>query len=139
MWVTWGLTALAGEPGRGEVVPGTRGSEGAEAGCGFRMCQAGPERLREAHTQQILIVFKPRASLVAQIVKNPPAMWENGVPFLGWEDSPGGGHGNPLQYSCLENPQGQRSLAGYSPGGRKESDATGAEHNMYFFKPLQQQ
>ena len=22
----------------------------------------------------------------------------------GWEDSPGGGHGNPLQYSCLENP-----------------------------------
>ena len=28
------------------------------------------------------------------------------------EDSPGGGHGNPLQYSCLENPHGQRSLAG---------------------------
>ena len=26
--------------------------------------------------------------------------------------SPGGGHGNPLQYSCLENPHGQRSLAG---------------------------
>ena len=24
--------------------------------------------------------------------------------------SPGGGHGNPLQYSCLENPHGQRSL-----------------------------
>ena len=29
--------------------------------------------------------------------------------------SPGGGHGNPLQYSCLENPHGQGSLAGYSP------------------------
>ena len=29
--------------------------------------------------------------------------------------SPGGGHGNPLQYSSLENPHGQRSLAGYSP------------------------
>ena len=28
---------------------------------------------------------------------------------------PGGGHGNPLQYSCLENANGQRSLAGYSP------------------------
>ena len=28
--------------------------------------------------------------------------------------SPGGGHGNPLQYSCLENPHGQRCLAGYS-------------------------
>ena len=35
---------------------------------------------------------------------------------------PGGGHGNPLQYSCLENPHGQRSLVGYSPWGRKESD-----------------
>ena len=31
--------------------------------------------------------------------------------------TPGGGHGNPLQYPCLENPHGQRSLAGYSPWG----------------------
>ena len=38
--------------------------------------------------------------------------------------SPGGGHGNPLQYSCLENPQGQRSLVGYSPRGHTESDTT---------------
>ena len=37
---------------------------------------------------------------------------------------PGGGHGNPLQYSCLENPHGQRSLVGYSPWGHKESDMT---------------
>ena len=29
--------------------------------------------------------------------------------------SPGGGHGNPLQYACLENSHGQRSLAGYTP------------------------
>ena len=35
------------------------------------------------------------------------------IPGLG--RSPGGGHGNPLQYSFLENPHGQRSLAGYSP------------------------
>ena len=28
--------------------------------------------------------------------------------------SPGGGHGNPLQYSCMENPHGKRSLVGYS-------------------------
>ena len=40
------------------------------------------------------------------------------------ERSPGGGHGNPLQYSCLENPHGQRNLAGYSPGSHKESDMT---------------
>ena len=44
------------------------------------------------------------ASLVAQMIKNPPAMWETWVRYLGWEDSPGGGHGNSLQYSCLENP-----------------------------------
>ena len=38
--------------------------------------------------------------------------------------SPGGEHGNPLQYSCLENPDGPRSLVGYSPWGLKESDTT---------------
>ena len=40
-----------------------------------------------------------RASQVAQVVKNLLAMWE--IPGLG--RSPGGGHGNPLQYSCLKN------------------------------------
>ena len=35
------------------------------------------------------------------------------IPGLG--RSPGEGNGNPLQYSCLENPYGQRSLVGYSP------------------------
>jgi len=44
------------------------------------------------------------------------------IPGLG--RSPGGGHGNPLHYSCLENPHGQRCLAGYSPWCRKESDTT---------------
>ena len=42
----------------------------------------------------------------------------------GLRRSPGGEHGNPLQYSCLKNPHGQRSLAGYSPWGHKESDMT---------------
>ena len=36
--------------------------------------------------------------------------------------SPGEGYGNLLQCSCLENPHGQRSLAGYSPWGCKELD-----------------
>ena len=44
------------------------------------------------------------------------------IPGLG--RSPRGGHGNPPKYSCLENPCGQRSLAGYSPEGCKESDTT---------------
>ena len=104
--------------------------------------------------------YRYRASLIAQLVKNPPAMQETLVQFLGWEDplekgrvptpvflgfpcssagkestrnagdlnlipglgrSPGGGHGIPVQYSCLENPHGQRRLVGYSPWGHKES------------------
>ena len=64
------------------------------------------------------------ASLVAQIVKNPPTMLETWVRYLGWERSLGGRHGNPLQSSCLENPHGQRSLAGYSPWDHKELDTT---------------
>ena len=44
------------------------------------------------------------ASLVAQMVKNLPAMWETWGSIPGLGGSPGGGHGNPLQYSCLENP-----------------------------------
>ena len=44
------------------------------------------------------------------------------IPGLG--KSPGGEDGNPLLYSCLENPHGQRSLVGYSPRGSKELDMT---------------
>ena len=38
------------------------------------------------------------------MVKNPPAMQETLGLIPGLGRSPGGGHGNPLQYSCLENP-----------------------------------
>jgi len=44
------------------------------------------------------------------------------IPGLG--KSPGGRHGNPLKYSCLENPHRQKSLVNYSPWGRKELDMT---------------
>ena len=40
------------------------------------------------------------------------------------EKSLRGGHGNPLQYSCLKNPHGQRIPAVYSPWGCKVSDTT---------------
>ena len=56
--------------------------------------------------------------------KESPAMQETLGLIPGLGRSPRGGHGNPLQYSCLENPHGQRSLAGYSPWGRKESYMT---------------
>ena len=42
----------------------------------------------------------------------------------GLRRSPGGGHGNPFQYSSLKNPHGEQSLEGYSPWGCKESDTT---------------
>ena len=55
-------------------------------------------------------------------VKNPHAMagdardsWS--IPRCG--RPPGGGNGNPLQHSCLEDPMGERGLVGYSPRGRK--------------------
>ena len=44
------------------------------------------------------------------------------IPRVG--KSPGGGHGDLLQYSCLEYPHGQRSLVGYSPLGHKELGTT---------------
>ena len=44
------------------------------------------------------------------------------IPGLG--RSPRGGHGNPLQYSYLENPHGQRKLVGPRPWGHTESDTT---------------
>ena len=44
--------------------------------------------------------------------------------IAGLKRSPGGGHGSPLRYSCLEHPHGQRGLAGYSAWSRRESDAT---------------
>ena len=41
--------------------------------------------------------------MVAQTVKNLPAMWEIQAQSLGWERLPGEGKGYSLQYSCLEN------------------------------------
>ena len=55
--------------------------------------------------------------------------------------SSGGGHSNPLQYSCLGNPHGQRSQVGYSPSmgsqraGHDWSDLAGV-HRWVFHQPL---
>ena len=46
------------------------------------------------------VIKSERASLVAQLVKNPPAMQETPVRFLGWENPIGEGISYPLQYSC---------------------------------------
>ena len=59
------------------------------------------------------------ASQVLLVVKNLPANADAGS-IPGLESSPGGGDGNPLQYSCLENPM-DRGPHG-SPWGHKQSD-----------------
>ena len=61
------------------------------------------------------------------VVKNPPANAKGArdtgsIPGLG--RSPGGGNGNPLQYSCLENSMDRGAWRGYSPWGHKELDMT---------------
>ena len=73
----------------------------------------------------ILYVTQPKAgSPGGSVVKNLPAnagdSGDSGwIPGLG--RSPGGGNGNPLQYSCLENPM-NRGLAGSNSQGCEESD-----------------
>ena len=66
-------------------------------------------------------------SQMALVVKNPHANAgdvRDAGSIPGSRRSPGGGHADPLQYSCLENPVDRQSLAGYSPWGRKDSDMT---------------
>ena len=88
----------------------------------------------------MIILIHAWTSLVAQTVKRLSTMQETRVRSLGWEDplekemaihlipelgrSPGGGNGNPLQDYLPGKSHGQRSLVGYSPWGRKESDTT---------------
>ena len=65
------------------------------------------------------------ASQVAPVVKNLPANTgdiRDAGSIPGLKRSPKGGHGYPLHYSCLDNPQGQRNLVGHSLQGRKELD-----------------
>ena len=65
-------------------------------------------------------------SLVAQMVKNLPAMWETQLRSLGQEDPLGKGmatHSSILVFLPGEF-HGQRKLMGYSPWGRKELDMT---------------
>ena len=60
---------------------------------------------------------------MAQRVKNLPGKWETQVQSLGWEDSLEEGTAT-TPVSLPGESHGQRSLVGYSPWGRKESDMT---------------
>ena len=61
------------------------------------------------------------------MVKNPPANAEttgDASSFPGWGRSPGGGHGNPLQHSCLGNPMDREALRATVYGVAKELGET---------------
>ena len=73
-------TCSAGEPG---LIPGSGRSPGE--GMGYLLQYSW-------------------TSLMTQTVNNPPAIRELRARLLEWEDSLKEGMGNPLQYSCLENP-----------------------------------
>ena len=51
------------------------------------------------------------------VLKDPPVNAKDVGLIPGSGKSPGRGNGNPLQYSCLENPHGQKSLVGLQPMG----------------------
>ena len=75
------------------------------------------------------------ASLIAQLVKNLPAVQETWVQFLGWEDPLEGSYwnGNPFQYSCLENPIDRRAWRATVHGVARESDMTLWLNNLHHY------
>ena len=65
------------------------------------------------------------------VVKNPPTNAGDVGLVLGSGRSPAEGNISSLQYSCLENLHGQRSLADYSPWGHRELDMTEHTHTFH--------
>ena len=83
----------------------------------------------ELFCKMSILLAVPRASQMVLFVKNPFAnagdIRDMGS-ISGLGRPPGGGHGNPLQYSCLKNLHGQRSLEGYSSQSCNELHMTEA-------------
>ena len=94
------------------TIMATQGERASREDDFLKSCVVEDMRLELAFKYLVVGIFW--ASLVAQSVKTPPAVRVDLSSIPGLGRSPGGGHGNPLQYPCLENPHGQRSLSGYS-------------------------
>ena len=73
-----------------------------------------------------LLVFprRPRGFPGGSVVMNPPASAEDAGLIPGLGRSPGEGNGNPLQYSCLENPMYREAWQATLHGVAKESGTT---------------
>ena len=91
-------------------------SAGNESACSARDCYSIPGSGRSPGEGIGYPLHYSWASLVAQMVKNPPAVWETWVCLIpGCEDPLEEGAWQPTPVFLSENPHGQRCLAGYSP------------------------
>ena len=76
------------------------------------ICQAFVPRM-DSDEKKLLILIEivgfPGGTAVKNLLANAGDLRDLGV-IPGWRRSPGGGHGNPLQYSCLENPTDRGTL-----------------------------
>ena len=89
-------------------------------------------KVSQSHFFLHSVLFK--GFLGGAVVKNPPANSGDLELIPGSGRSPGEGNGDPLQYSCLENPMDAGAWWITVHGGHKESDTT--EHACtYFSKP----
>ena len=91
---------------------------------------------REFSCVSILLIIG--AFLVAQMVKNVPAIWETWVRSLGWEDPLEKGMGNQLQYSCLENPMDRGAWRAKVHGVTKSWTWLSKAQYMLRAQPVQQ-
>ena len=76
------------------------------------------------HLLYIVFFIAAILTLVAQAVKNLPAVQETWVQSLGQEDPLGGGNGNPLQHSCLGNPMDRGAWRATAHGVSRHNLAT---------------
>ena len=72
---------------------------------------------------------------MAWVVKNLPVMQETQDQVLGQEDPPGEGNGNPLHYSCLENPMDRGALQATAHGIAKSWTRL-SDQRFHFSLPL---
>ena len=86
-------------------------------------CLHGPHLPPICSKNHILLQFSQRPLVVKNLPVSTRGVRDVGsIPWSG--RSPGEGNGSPLQYSCLENPHGQRSLSGCNPWDHTELDMT---------------
>ena len=116
MWWSWGSVGVPqGFPG---------GSDGKESACNARDPSSVPGSGRSPEEEIGYPLQYSWASLLAQMVKNLPAMRETVVQFLGWENPLEKGKATHSSILAWRIPWRERSLADYSPWGCKEMDMT---------------